>query len=243
MSQGPNGDDPQPGDWRRRLAAEAFGTFALVFVAVGADTMAAVSGGEVSAAARAVAPGLMVAALIYSIGDVSGAHLNPAVSLAFTLRRLFPARWLAGYWAAQVVGAFAATAVLRVLFGGAVQAGVSAPHVPAATALVLEVILTWLLVTIILGTADRHRIVGPDAALAVGATIVLCGLIAGPIDGASMNSARSLAPALVTGSLADLWIYVLGPVVGAALAVLLTRHLHGPTETDEEAQQAARGEQ
>jgi aquaporin Z len=228
--------------WSRRLAGETFGTFALVFVAVGGDTMAAVSGGEVSVAARAVAPGLMVAALIYAIGDVSGAHLNPAVTLAFSLKRLFPFRWLGAYWAAQLVGALAATLVVRALFGDALQAGVSTPHVPDATAIVLESILTWLLITVILGTADRSRIVGPDAALAVGATIALCGLIALPIEGASMNPARSIGPAVLTGTLDHLWIYLLGPVLGACLAVAFTRFIHGHTETDREAADAAQGE-
>ncbi|HEV7603340.1 MAG TPA: aquaporin [Candidatus Limnocylindrales bacterium] len=227
--------------WSRRLGAEAFGTFALVFVAVGGDAMAVVSGGEISAAARAVAPGLMVAALIYSIGDVSGAHLNPVVTLAFSLKRLVPIRWLAGYWAAQLVGAVLAAAVVRALFGDAVRAGLSTPHVAGETAVVLEAILTWLLVTVILGTADRSRIVGPDAALAVGATIILCGLIALPLEGASMNPARSLGPALVTGTLGDAWIYLVGPAVGACLAVVVTRFLHGPTERDEKAAEAAQG--
>jgi aquaporin Z len=227
--------------WLRRVAAETFGTFALVFVAVGGDAMAIVSGGQVPVAARAVAPALMVAALIYAIGDVAGAHLNPVVSLAFALKRLFPVRWLVPYWASQFVGAVAAALVVRWLFGDAVRAGVSSPHVPDGTALVLEIVLTWLLVTVILGTADRHRLVGPDAAIAVGGTIALCGLIALPIDGASMNPARSLAPALIAGDLGHVWIYLVGPASGAALAVLLTRFLHGPTEADEEAAQAAQG--
>jgi aquaporin Z len=228
--------------WPRRLAAEAFGTFALVFVAVGADAMAVVSGGDVSVAARAVAPALMVAAVIYAIGDVSGAHLNPAVSLAFSLKRLFPASWLVPYWAAQLVGAVAAALVVRWLFGDAVRAGVSTPHVPAETAVVLEAILTLLLVSVILGTADRHRIVGPDAALAVGATIALCGLIALPIDGASMNPARSFGPALVAADPGDLWIYVVGPVFGACLAVPIMWFLHGAKRTDVTAVEAARGD-
>ena len=167
--------------------------------------MAVVSGGSVSDAARAVAPGLMVAALIYAIGDVSGAHLNPAVSLAFCLRRLLPYRWLVAYWGAQVVGAVVAALVVAALFGDAAHAGVSTPHVAALTALALEAILTWFLVTV-LGTAPIGEIVGPDAAFAVGATIALCGLIALPIDGASMNPARSFGPALVAGNLGDLWI-------------------------------------
>jgi aquaporin Z len=117
----------------------------------------------------------------------------------------------------------------------------STPHVAGETAVVLEAILTWLLVTVILGTADRSRIVGPDAALAVGATIILCGLIALPLEGASMNPARSLGPALVTGTLGDAWIYLVGPAVGACLAVVVTRFLHGPTERDEKAAEAAQG--
>jgi aquaporin Z len=228
--------------WPRRLAAEVFGTFALVFVAVGADAMATVSGGAVSIAARAVAPALMVAALIYAIGDVSGAHLNPAVSLAFSLKRLFPAGRLVPYWAAQLVGAVGAAVVVRWLFGDAVRAGVTTPHVPDETAVALEAILTLLLVTVILGTADRHRIVGPDAALAVGATIALCGLIALPIDGASMNPARSFGPAVVAADFGNLWIYVLGPVLGACLAVLIMWFLHGTRGSDGNASEAAQGE-
>jgi len=231
-----------PDDWARRLTAEAFGTFALVFVAVGADTMALVSGGRVSEAARAVAPALMVAALIYAIGDVSGAHLNPVVSLAFALKRLVPVTWLVPYWTAQLAGAVLACLLVRALFGDAVRAGVSTPHVPDGTAVAIEAVLTWLLVVVILGTADRHRIVGANAALAVGATIALCGLIALPIEGASMNPARSAGPALVSGDLANLWIYILGPVIGASLAVLLTRFLHGRApEVDGTAEEAARG--
>jgi aquaporin Z len=128
------------------------------------------------------------------------------------------------------------------MFGPAVEAGVSTPHVGVETAVVLEAILTLLLVTVILGTADRARIVGPDAALAVGATIALCGLIALPLDGASMNPARSLGPALVTGRLEDLWVYIIGPFAGAALAVVLTAFLHGRTDRDPKSREAAQGE-
>lgn len=226
----------------RRLAAEAFGTFALVFVAAGADTFARLSGGEVSFAARAVAPALMVAALIWAIGDVSGAHFNPAVTLAFAARRLFPVARVIPYWVAQLLGAVVAAGVLRVLFDEGAQAGVSAPHVPAPTALALEAILTLLLVTVILGTADRSNVVGPDAAMAVGATIALCGLIAGPIEGASMNPARSLGPALVAGDLGNVGIYVLGPILGALAGALVAWLLHGRTEDDGQAREAAEGE-
>jgi aquaporin Z len=234
-------DDRPPPTWGRRLGAEAFGTFALVFVAVGSDTMAVVSGGEVGVLARAVAPGLMVAALIYAISDASGAHFNPVVSLAFALKRLFPVTWLVPYWAAQLAGAVLAALVVRALFGEQVAAGVSRPHVAASTAFIIEAVLTVLLVTVILGTADRARIVGPDAALAVGATIALCGLIALPVEGSSMNPARSLAPALVSGRYEDLWVYLLGPLLGASIAVGLTRLLHGPVH-DGTSAKAAQGE-
>jgi aquaporin Z len=187
----------------RRIAAEAFGTFALVFVAVGGDAMGRLAPDRIDSTALAAAPGLMVTALIYAIGDVSGAHLNPAVTLAFVGKRLFPIPWLPIYWVGQLAGAILASGVVAVLFRATVDAGVSTPHVPDGTAFALEVVLTTLLVTVILGTADRARVVGPNAALAVGATIVLAGLIARPIEGASMNPARSLGPALVTGHLAS----------------------------------------
>jgi aquaporin Z len=233
---------PTDPGWPRRLTAEAFGTFALVFVAAGGDAMGRLSGDEVSAAARAVAPGLMVAALIYSIGDTSGAHFNPIVTLAFALKRLIPALWLPAYWGAQLAGALVASGVALLLFGGAVDTAVSKPKlVSDAGAVAIEAILTLLLVSVIVGTADRFRVVGPNAALAVGATIALCGLIAGPIEGASMNPARSLAPALVTGDIGDAWIYVVGPALGAVAAVLLTMFLHGRTDEDGKAEEAARG--
>jgi aquaporin Z len=229
-------------DWPRRLTAEAFGTFALVFAAAGGDVMAQVSGDAVGTAARAVAPGLMVGALIYSIGDTSGAHFNPAVTLAFGLKRLVPIVWVPAYWIAQIVGAVVAAALLRGLFGGIIAAGVSKPKlIDPVGAVVLEAVLTLLLVTVILGTADRFRVVGSNAALAVGATISLCGLIALPIEGASMNPARSLGPAIVAGEVGDAWIYVAGPVLGAVVAVVMTTFLHGAVDGDDKAEEAARG--
>jgi len=215
----------------RRLAAELIGTMALVFVAVGADAAAADTGGAVGTAARAVAPAMMVAALIYAIGDVSGAHFNPVVTTAFAMKRLFPPRLVPLYWLAQLIGAMAGALVVRVLLGSAVEAGVSTPHVSQASAVGWEVVLTL-----------RHRIVGNHAALAVGATIALCGLVALPLEGASMNPARSLGPALVTAQLSDVWIYVIGPFSGAVLAVAVNFVVHGSTENDREARRAAQGE-
>jgi len=228
--------------WARRLAAEMLGTFALVFAAAGADVMAAVSGGEVSTAARAVAPALMVAALIYAIGDVSGAHFNPAISLAFWVRRLFPAAWLPLYWSAQLIGATAAALFLRGLFGSAIEASVSTPHIDPWAAVAIEAVLTTLLAVVALGTADRNRIVGPNAAIAVGATIAMAGLVALPIEGASMNPARSIGPAVVAGDVGNVWIYIVGPVIGAVVAVGLLRIVHGLPHEDQGPREAAQGE-
>lgn len=225
------------------MVAEALGAFGLTAVAAGADVAGGLTGGEVTPLARAIAPGLFVMASIYAMGDVSGLHINPAVTLGFTLKRLFPARWLPAYWVAQLAGAVAAGLGLVALFGStAAQAGVNEPHVPTLVALVIEVFLTFVLVMVISGTADRANLVGPNAALAVGATIVLCGLIALPLEGASMNPARSTGPALATLDLADLWIYWVGPLLGSALAVLVTTYVHGTRQDHGETRHAAQGD-
>jgi aquaporin Z len=227
-------------DEARRLFAELLGTFALTFVAAGGEVIAVISGGEVSPAARAVAPGLLVMALIYTLGNQSGAHFNPVVTLAFTLRQDFPWRRVPGYWCAQVVGAVLAALLLRVLFGLVGHLGATLPRHGTIEALVMEVLLTFLLVTVILGTATNHRLTGPNAAIAVGGTIALIGLFAAPISGASMNPARSLGPFLVSGQLADAWIYIVGPLAGALLAVLVAWVLRG--KTTPEAVEAAKGD-
>ena len=227
-------------DEARRLFAELLGTFALTFVAAGGEVIAVISGGEVSPAARAVAPGLLVMAMIYTLGSQSGAHFNPVVTLAFTLRQDFPWRRVPSYWVAQIVGAVLAALLLRVLFGLVGHLGATLPRHGIIEALVMEVVLTFLLVTVILGTATNHRLTGPNAAIAVGGTIALIGLFAAPISGASMNPARSLGPFLVSGQLADAWIYIVGPLVGALLAVLVAWLLRG--KTTQEAVEAAKGD-
>jgi len=224
-----------------RLAAEAVGTFALTFVAAGGDVFANLTAGDVTPVARALAPGLVVMALIYAIGDRSGAHFNPAVTLAFALRRLFPARWVAGYWLAQIAGAVAAALLLRLLFGEVAGAGVTFPNIDPVVAVGIETVLTALLVTVILGTADRYSLIGPDAAIPVGATIAVCGLIALPIEGASMNPARSFGPALVALDFGSLWVYVVGPALGAAIAVAIAFVLRGRVAPDDQARRAAMG--
>lgn len=232
-------DDGSLKDEARRLFAELLGTFALTFVAAGGEVIAEISGGAVSPAARAVAPGLLVMAMIYTLGSQSGAHFNPVVTLAFTLRRDFPWRRIPGYWGAQIVGAVLAALLLRALFGLVGHLGATLPRHGTGEAVVMEVVLTFLLVTVILGTATNHRLTGPNAAIAVGGTIALLGLFAAPISGASMNPFRSLAPALVSGQLADAWIYIVGPFAGALLAVIVAWVLRG--RTTQEAVETAKG--
>lgn len=217
----------------RRATTELAGAFALTFVAAGSDVIARVSGNEVSTDARAIAPGLLVGAFIYAMGDVSGAHFNPAVTAAFTLRGVFSPWRVPLYWAAQMLGALGAALLLRQIYWDVASLGATHAHHGASAALVMEIVLSWLLVTVILGTATRHQLVGPNAAIAVGATIALCGLFALPISGASMNPARSLGPMIVAADLHDAGIYLVGPFTGAALAVALTWALRGPQKPGE----------
>ena len=214
----------------RRLFAESFGTFFLVLVAAGGPVVNAVSGGKLSLAAMVAAPGLMVMAVILFMGATSGAHLNPAVSIAFAARGDFPWKRVPGYIVAQLVGALLACLLLLALFGnvGSLGANNPGPGITALQALVMEVVLTVGLVSTILGTASRAQNIGSLAAIAVGGYIVLAGLWAAPISGASMNPARSLAPDIVAGSLGNAWIYVVGPIVGGLLAVGIAYILRGP---------------
>lgn len=212
----------------RRLFAELLGTFALTFVAAGGAVIAAVSGTGPSLAGQVVAPALVVLAMIYSLGPISGAHFNPVVTAAFAIRRDFPWARVPGYCLAQLLGAVLAALLLRALFGLAGGLGITLPHHGSFTSLVMEVILTFILVTVILATAANYKVVGHNAALAVAATIALDGLFAAPISGASMNPARSLGPALVSGKLGDVWIYVVGPLLGVLAAVGVGWFLRGP---------------
>jgi aquaporin Z len=214
----------------RRLFAEAFGTFFLVLVAAGGPVVNAVSGGKLSLAAEVAAPGLMVMAIILFMGATSGAHLNPAVSISFAARGDFPWRRVPGYVAAQVLGAVLACVLLSSLYGqvGSLGATEPAAGISELQALVMEVILTVGLVSTILGTASKAQNIGPLAALAVGGYIILAGLWAAPISGASMNPARSLGPDFVLGNLGHAWLYVVGPILGGLLAVGIAYILRGP---------------
>ena len=216
-------------EWRR-VFAEMWGTFLLVVVAAGADVVAARSGGEVTLAMAVVAPGLMVMVIIYFMGTVSGAHLNPAVTLAFAVRRNFPWRRVPGYLIAQAAGGIAAALFLRAMFGLAGDLGATEPGsgVTGPQALAMEVLLTAGLVNTVLGTASGARNIGSNGAIAVGAYIALAGLWAAPVSGASMNPVRSLAPDLVRGDFNTAWVYLIGPLAGAMIAVGFEWILKGP---------------
>jgi aquaporin Z len=215
----------------RRLFSELLGTFFLVLVAVGGGMVNARFGGNaVPYGARVVAPALMVAAIILFMGTVSGAHLNPAVSVAFALRGDFPWRRVPAYLVAQFLGAILATLLLWALIGKQGSAGLTlpGPGISATTAMVWEAVLTTGLVSVILGTASGAQQIGPLAALGVGSYIALAGLWGSPVSGASMNPARSLGPALVLGDWTAWWAYLAGPLAGAAIAVGFAYVLRGP---------------
>jgi aquaporin Z len=216
-------------EWRR-IFSECWGTFLLVVVAAGAHVVAAQSNGKVTLDMIVVAPGLMVMAIIYFMGTVSGAHLNPAVTLAFALRRNFPWRRVPGYVVAQLTGGMAAALFLRVMFGKVANLGATIPGegVNYMQALLMEVLLTAGLINTILGTASGARNIGTNGALAIGGYIALAGLWAEPISGASMNPARSLAPDIVRGDLVTTWIYIVAPVIGAFIGVTFEWILKGP---------------
>jgi aquaporin Z len=207
-------------EWRR-LFSEAWGTFLLVVVAAGAGVVGAVSNGAVTLGMKVVAPGMMVMAVIYFMGAVGGAHLNPAVTLAFAARRNFPWTRVPGYIVAQFFGAIAAAGFLRAMFGSAGHLGATMPGagVTDFKAFLFEALLTTGLVSTVLGTASGARNVGSNGALAIGGYIALAGLWAAPISGASMNPARSFAPDLLRGDMSTTWVYIAGPIIGGAVAV------------------------
>lgn len=219
----------------RRFTAEFLGTFFLTLVAAGADVIEAASHGQIGHTSRYLAPGFVVAAMVWSMSGISGAHINPAVTLTFVLRRSFPLSRALGYWIAQFGGGIAAAGLLRLYFGALVATGASHPGlgVSALGALGWEAILTLFLVLVILGTAENEAVVGKNAALAVGLTVAVCGLFSSPVSGASMNPARSLGPQLVAGQLDASWIYVLGPFFGALCAAGLGYFLFGPPKESE----------
>jgi aquaporin NIP len=206
----------------KKLLAESLGTFTLVFAGTGAVVINAASHGAITHAGIALTFGLVVLAMIHTFGDVSGAHLNPTVTLAFAAARRFSWQAVPGYLAAQLVGALAASGLLHVLFPqDATSLGVTLPSGTEMQSFVFEVVLTAVLMLTILSVSTGAKEKGITAGIAIGGVIALEALFAGPVCGASMNPARSLAPALVSGHLEHLWIYLAAPVLGALLAVPL----------------------
>lgn len=213
----------------RKLVAEAVGTFALVFAGTGAIMINAISLGAVSHVGIGLTFGLVIMVMIYATGHVSGAHFNPAVTLAFAVGRHFPWPLVPRYWAAQLAGGLVASLLLRALFGDVAHLGATLPAGPASQSFVLEIALSFILMFVITSVATDVRAVGQAAAIAIGGTIALEALFAGPISGASMNPARSLAPAIVSGTWTDQWLYVAGPALGAIAGVLVYQYIRGET--------------
>jgi len=213
---------------RKKCIAEAIGTFCLVFSGTGAIVINDVSGGTVTHVGVALTFGLVVMSMIYAIGDVSGAHLNPAVTLGFWYAKRFSGREVVPYLLSQALGAFLASGLMRAMFLSHAALGATKPSGPALRSFVLEVVLTAMLMFVILAVSSGAKEKGLMAGIAVGGVIGLEALFAGPICGASMNPVRSLAPAVVSGHLADLWIYLAAPLLGAAIGVACCRAIHPP---------------
>jgi len=215
-------------DLARRAAAESLGAFALVFAGCGAIVTNSVHAGSLGAVGVALVFGLVIMAMVYATGHLSGAHLNPAVTLAFTLTRHFPRREAIAYVVAQILGASAAALLLWAVWPSRpADLGTTLPSVGDGSALLYEAMLTALLMFTIMAVATDTRAVGAGAAIAIGGAVGLDALFGGPITGASMNPARSFGPALVSGELRDLWIYFVGPIAGAALGALAYQLVRG----------------
>jgi aquaporin NIP len=212
----------------RKLLSEFLGTFALVFAGTGAIIINNASGGAVTHPGIALTFGLIILAMIYTFGDVSGAHFNPAVTTAFATARRFPWREVPGYILAQLLGAFVASALLLALFPADPTLGATLPKGTAIQSLVLETVLTFLLMLVILNVSTGANEKGITAGIAIGSVIALEAMFAGPICGASMNPARSLSPAVMSGHLEHLWLYLVGPAFGAVLAVPFCAAIRGP---------------
>ena len=206
-----------------KLIAECFGTFCLVLAGTGAIIINDVSGGAITHVGVALTFGLIVMAMIHTVGDVSGAHLNPAVTLGFWTAKRFPGNQVLPYLGSQFAGALLASGLLRLLFPAHATLGATLPAGSTGQSFVLEAVLTLILMFVILSVSHGAKEKGLNAAGAIGAIVALEAMFAGPISGASMNPARSLGPALVSGHLEYLWIYLTATVLGAQLAVPLCR--------------------
>ena len=202
----------------KKYVAEFIGTFAMVFCGTGAIIINQQTGGAITHVGIAITFGLIVTAMIYTFGSTSGAHFNPAVTIAFSIAGLFNPKQIIPFVVAQILGALTASFTLHFLFPENISLGATMPSGSAMQSLVLEFILTYFLMLVILFTSQGSKEVGVMAGLAIGGTVLLEALFAGPICGASMNPVRSLAPAIVSGNLTNVWIYLTAPIIGAATA-------------------------
>ena len=217
----------------RNYLAEFLGTFALVFCGTGAIVIDQHSGGAITHVGIAITFGLIVMTMIYGLGSISGAHLNPAVSISFTIAKRFPAKELLPYIVSQVAGAFLASLLLRYLFPLNDTLGATLPAGAANQSFILEFILTFFLMLVIINVATGSKEQGMFAGLAIGGVVALEAMFAGPVCGASMNPARSLAPAIVSVHTEHLWVYIIAPVTGAALAIPTWKYLTNKRSNNE----------
>jgi len=217
----------------RCLTAEAIGTFALVFAGCGA-VMVEAKTGQLGHVGVAISFGLVIMFGIYAVGHISGAHFNPAVTFAFALTRHFPWRRAALYWCAQLVGALVAAALLRGSLGNIADVGTTLPSGSQGQSFLWELVMSAFLMFVILAVATDTRAVGEAAAIAIGGTIALDAMFGGPISGASMNPARSIAPAVVSGNLHALWLYIAAPIIGTAAGGVAYQFVRGEPVAAEE---------
>jgi len=218
----------------RLYASEFLGTFFLVFAATGVVIVNDMAGGVITHTGIAITTGLVVMAIVYAVGDVSGSHINPAVTVGFWLAGRFPGYRVVQYIASQCLGALAASLLLAFLFPNLIALTVTAPAGPILQSFILEIVITMFLMFVILSVSTGSMEKGIMAGSAIGGVVGLSVLWAGPITGASMNPARSIAPALVSLDFANLWIYIAGPIIGAAISVIAFRIIHRPLTTGRE---------
>ncbi|MBT4780180.1 MAG: MIP family channel protein [Polaribacter sp.] len=204
----------------KKYISEFIGTFSMIFCGTGAMTVNEVTGGDVTHVGIAITWGLIVMAMIYAFGETSGAHFNPAVTIAFAYAKKFAWKEVPKYIIAQVLGAFAASLILCYLFPASEYLGATIPTVDVGRAFVMELLLTFFLMVVIINVSTGSKEIGIIAGIAVGAVVLLEAMFAGPITNASMNPARSIAPAIVAGKMQHLWMYILAPILGAILAVI-----------------------
>lgn len=207
----------------KKYIAEAIGTFGLVFCGCGAMVINDITGGVVTHPGVAITWGLIVMGMIYAFGEISGAHFNPAVTIAFAYAKKFPWKQVPMYIIAQVIGAFVAGGILLFLFPQSETLGATLPQMDVMRVFVLEIILTFFLMLVIINVSTGSKEIGTIAGMAIGAIVLLEAMFAGPMTGASMNPARSIAPAVLSGHLEHLWLYIVAPIVGALLAVVSCR--------------------